>query len=82
MKLHHCSYIGLLNLQRILQEGETNPLTFPLSRKVKADKGFPRKSAYLLHYNNIKGTSSKDCWHGVGHYSKPYLEFLNADAFE
>ena len=51
---------------------------------VKADNGFPRKLAYLLHYDydHIKSTSPVDCWYGVGHYSKPYLNFLYAEAFE
>ncbi len=33
----------------------------------------------------INGTSPIDCWYGLQgwvHYSKPNLEFLNADAFE
>ncbi len=31
----------------------------------KVDNGFPRKSAYPLHYNHIKGTSPIDCWYGL-----------------
>ena len=56
------------------------PICQPCSKPStsKADNGFPRKSAYPLHYNHIKDTSPIDCWY----YSKPYLEFLNVDAFE
>ncbi len=54
---------------------------------VKADNGFPRKSAYPLPVG--LGTSmTRDMSgfskliHYSSHYSKPYLEFLNAEAFE
>ncbi len=39
-----------------------------LANPPKADNGFPRKSAYPLHYHHIKGTFPID-------YSKPYFEF-------
>ncbi len=29
-------------------------------KAIKANNGFPRKSAYLLHYHHIKGTSPID----------------------
>ena len=31
---------------------------------LKADDGFPSKSAHPLHYHHMKGTSPIDCWYG------------------
>ncbi len=55
-----------------------------LHDKKKADNGFPKKSAYPLHCNYIKGSflHSLLVWPvGLGTFmtQEPYLEFRNAE---
>ncbi len=47
-----------------------------LFETTKADNRFPKKSAYSLLCNHIKGTSPIDCWYALFGWVPPWLELL------